>query len=90
VAAPYSKRYCGSLARCRAVLRAALTDALGDDPAALYSDTACAAAGRPRNQVCFDSIAFRATGGATQPMIGWQNRPTYQQAVEVQGHRPRP
>jgi hypothetical protein len=26
----------------------------------------------------------------TQPMIGWQNRPTYQQAVEVEGHRPRP
>jgi hypothetical protein len=90
VAAPYSKRYCGSLARCRAVLRAALTDALGDDPAALYSDKACADAGRPRDQVCFDSIAFQATGGVTQPMIGWQNRPTYQQAIEVQGHRPRP
>ena len=32
----------------------------------------------------------RSIGGITQPMIGWQNRPTYQQAVEVQGHRPRP
>jgi hypothetical protein len=90
VASPYSKRYCGSRARCRGVLRAALADALQDDPAALYSDRACAAAGRPGDQVCFDSIAFQATGGVTQPMIGWQNRPTYQQAVEVQGHRPRP
>jgi|GEM_PF-5003171 len=33
------------------------------------------------------SSARRA--GSRQPMIGWQNRPTYQQAIEVQGHRPR-
>jgi hypothetical protein len=25
----------------------------------------------------------------TVPAIPWINRPTYQQAVEVQGHRPR-
>jgi acyl-homoserine lactone acylase PvdQ len=89
---PYSKRYCGGgvRARCRAVLRSALADALDDTPAELYADPTCAAAGRPDDQVCFDAIAFRATGGATQPLIGWQNRPTYQQAIEVQGHRPRP
>ena len=92
VARPYSKRYCGggSLARCRAVLRDALAHALDDPPAKLYADPACAEAGRPGDQACFDAIAFRATGGVTQPMIAWQNRPTYQQAVEVQGHRPRP
>jgi len=92
VAAPYSKRYCGGgvRARCRAVLRAALSDALGDSPATLYRDKTCADAGRPADQDCFDAIAFRATGAVTQPLIGWQNRPTYQQAVEVQGHRPRP
>ena len=92
VARPYSKRYCGggSRARCRAALRDALARALQDDPASLYADAACAKAGKPGDQVCFDAIAFRAIGGATQPMIGWQNRPTYQQAVEVQGHRPRP
>ncbi len=92
VAQPYSKRYCGGgvRARCRAVLTSALADALGDSPAKLYEDRTCATAGRPRDQACFDAIAFRATGGVTQPLIGWQNRPTYQQAVEVQGHRPRP
>ncbi|MEA2151539.1 MAG: hypothetical protein QOD69_3369, partial [Solirubrobacteraceae bacterium] len=92
VAQPYSKRYCGAgvRARCRAVLRSALADGLGDSPAQLYADPTCAAAGRPHDQVCFDAIAFRATGGVTQPLIGWQNRPTYQQAIEVQGHRPRP
>ena len=43
----------------------------------------------PADQACFYKIAFRATGAITQPMIGWQNRPTYQLVVEVQGHRPR-
>jgi hypothetical protein len=91
VRAPYSKRYCGGgrLARCRAALRGALAEALDVDPATLYRDAACAKAKKPADQACFDKIAFRATGGITQPMIGWQNRPTYQQAVEVQGHRPR-
>ena len=91
VRAPYSKRYCGggSRARCRNALRSALADALGDDPRTLYRDARCTEAGKSADQACFDMIAFRATGGITQPMIGWQNRPTYQQIVEVQGHRPR-
>ena len=91
VRAPYSKRYCGGgrRARCRSALRGALARALEVDPATLYRDAACAAAGRPGDQACYDKIAFRATGAITQPMIAWQNRPTYQLAVEVQGHRPR-
>jgi acyl-homoserine lactone acylase PvdQ len=91
VSQPYSKRYCGagSRARCRALLRDALSRALDVPASRLYADDACAKAGRPADQVCFDDIAFRSTGGITQPMIGWQNRPTYQQAVEVRGHRPR-
>jgi hypothetical protein len=92
VAQRYSKRYCGggNRARCRAVLLDALGQALDDSPAALYADDACAKAGKPADQACFDAIEFRATGAVTQPMIGWQNRPTYQQAVAVEGHRPRP
>jgi acyl-homoserine lactone acylase PvdQ len=88
----YSKRYCGGgrLTRCRAVLLDALGRALDDSPAALYADDDCAQAGRQGDQACFDAIEFRATGAVTQPMIGWQNRPTYQQAVAVEGHRPRP
>ncbi|CAA9499118.1 MAG: putative penicillin acylase [uncultured Solirubrobacteraceae bacterium] len=90
--APYAKRYCGggSRARCASALRGALAEALDVDPATLYRDAQCtAAAGTSARQACFDKIAFRATGALTQPMIGWQNRPTYQLAVEVQGHRPR-
>jgi acyl-homoserine lactone acylase PvdQ len=90
---PYSKRYCGAgrRARCRIALRGALLRALDSaaDPATLYRDEACAKAGRPGDQACFDAIFFRTTGSITQPRIGWQNRPTYQQAVEIQGHRPR-
>ena len=89
---PYSKRYCGGgvRSRCRSALRSALAAALDNsDPRTLYRDATCAEAGRPFDQKCFDAIVFRATGGITQPMIDWQNRPTQQQAVEVQGHRPR-
>ncbi len=88
---PYSKRYCGGgvRSRCRSALRAALAAALDADPVALYRDAQCTAAGKPGDQACFDMISFRQTGSVTQPMIGWQNRPTYQQVVEVQGHRPR-
>ncbi|HWC25863.1 MAG TPA: penicillin acylase family protein, partial [Solirubrobacteraceae bacterium] len=88
---PYSKRYCGGgrRARCRRALRAALAQALRVDAASLYRDERCSAAGMPNSQTCFDMIAFRAIGGIAQPMIAWQNRPTYQLAVEVQGHRPR-
>jgi len=91
VRAPYAKRYCGGgkRSRCATALRGALAEALDVDPATLYRDAACAAAGQAGDQACFDKIAFRALGAITQPMIGWQNRPTYQQAVEVQGHRPR-
>ena len=30
---------------------------------------------------------MRPLGGVTQPLIHWINRPTYQQAIEIQGHR---
>jgi acyl-homoserine lactone acylase PvdQ len=91
VRAPYSKRYCGggNRTRCRTLLRDALSRSIDVQPAALYADAACTAAGKRNDQACFDKIAFRSTGGVTQPMIAWQNRPTYQQAVEIRGHRPR-
>jgi hypothetical protein len=41
------------------------------------------------DQTCLDSVRFRPLGGVTQPLIPWINRPTYQQAVEVQGASPR-
>jgi acyl-homoserine lactone acylase PvdQ len=96
---PYSHIYCGggNLATCRDDLRASLQAALAASPVTLYDDDP----GEPgvqriadcpdsaSDQWCFDSIAYRAIGGITLPPHHWINRPTYQQAVEVQGHRPR-
>jgi acyl-homoserine lactone acylase PvdQ len=79
-----SRIYCGrgKLGRCRAALLGTLQSALGDDP---YGENAdCNLNDR---QMCFDAIKFRSTGGITQPDMTWMNRPTFQQAVQIQGHR---
>jgi hypothetical protein len=36
-----------------------------------------------------DEIAFTTAGGVGVPDIPWQDRPTFQQIVEIRGHRPR-
>jgi acyl-homoserine lactone acylase PvdQ len=86
-------RFCGRgvLSRCRASLRATLGQAVQVSAADLYGkDAACQKeAGGMDPQRCYDAIRLRPLGGASQPLIPWINRPTYQQAVEVQGHRPR-
>jgi hypothetical protein len=85
VAGPLNRVYCGggSLAACRAALLASLRAAIAQTPGQLYpSDGTCAAG----DQMCSDSIQFRAIGAITQPLIEWINRPTFQQAVEILGH----
>ncbi|MEA2396962.1 MAG: hypothetical protein QOK25_518 [Thermoleophilaceae bacterium] len=85
----YSRVYCGrgKLGRCRAALASSLKAALAvDDASKLYSgDPVC----KDVSQTCFDSIYFRPLGAITQPTIPWQNRPTYQQAVEIPRSVPR-
>jgi acyl-homoserine lactone acylase PvdQ len=77
----YARRFCGSLKRCRRLLRQSLAAAVKIPASTVYSgDSACQAG----DQVCWDAIRQRPTGGATQPLIEWINRPTFQQAVEVQ------
>ncbi len=92
-AGPYHRVYCGGgvLAACRAMLADTLGQAIARaaDPSTLYADPTCAAAGRPGDQACFDSISFRPIGITTVPPMPWVNRPTYQQAVEIPAHRPR-
>ena len=75
--------------RCRTALVTSLKEALAVPASTLYADETCADAGQPADQDCFDKISLRPLGGITQPLINWQNRPTYQQVVEVQGHGPR-
>jgi acyl-homoserine lactone acylase PvdQ len=86
----YARRYCGGgrLSRCRAVLRRSLKAAAAVPATKLYSgDPVCK--GRDGDQMCWDAIRFRPIGAATQPLIHWINRPTYQQAVSVQARVPR-
>jgi acyl-homoserine lactone acylase PvdQ len=88
VRGPLNRVYCGSgsLARCRAALQSSLGAAVAETPAQVYpADGACAAG----DQMCSDSIQFRAIGAITQPLLEWVNRPTFQQADEIQGHGPR-
>jgi penicillin amidase len=88
----YSRVYCGGgdVKRCRAALRASLKAALAVPASSLYSgDAVCKRYGRDGDQDCFDSIYFRPLGAITQPLIPWQNRPTYQQAVQIPRQAPR-
>jgi acyl-homoserine lactone acylase PvdQ len=87
----YGRLYCGrgSLRRCRAALSRSLRAALAVPARELYADEGCERAGMTGSQSCFDAIRFQALGGIGQPPIAWQNRPTYQQVVEMHGHRPR-
>jgi hypothetical protein len=79
-----SRIYCGKgkLSRCRSALLNSLQSVLGNDPYGQNAD--CGVGDR---QMCFDAIRFRSTGGITQPDMVWMNRPTFQQAVQIQGHR---
>jgi acyl-homoserine lactone acylase PvdQ len=81
----YAREWCGGgrLARCRAALERSLRAALEVDREDLYpADKACKAG----DQWCFDAIQQRPVGGATQPLIHWINRPTFQQVNEIQRH----
>jgi hypothetical protein len=44
---------------------------------------------KPADQACWGAIWHQAASAVESPLIPWQNRPTFQQAVEIQGHRPR-
>jgi acyl-homoserine lactone acylase PvdQ len=84
----YARAFCGHgrLGQCRARLRASLAEALAVPATEIYKgDPLC----QDGDQGCYDAIRFRPLGGVTQPLIPWVNRPTYQQAVEIAGHRPR-
>jgi acyl-homoserine lactone acylase PvdQ len=97
----YSRVYCGGgkLKKCRAMLAATLTQAVDTPSDKVYgSDKICEgqpAVGPPdpmrkaNDQACWGAIWHQAASAIESPLIPWQNRPTFQQAVEIQGHRPR-
>jgi acyl-homoserine lactone acylase PvdQ len=80
----YSRTYCGrgSLAKCRAMLASTLAQAIAKTPQQVYAgDPACT----DGDQWCWDAVRQRPLGAVSQPLIHWINRPTFQQAVEIQG-----
>jgi acyl-homoserine lactone acylase PvdQ len=86
VAAPLPHVYCGGgdLAACRQALLGALGQAAGQAATAVYPGDSFCAAG---DQWCADAIVQLPLGGITDPVITWQNRPTFQQVVSFPAHR---
>ncbi len=84
----WSRVYCGrgSRSRCRNALRQSLTDALGVTKAQLYGTGACA---DDPQASCFDMNRPTNASAVTSPPFPFQNRPTFQQTVELFEKLPR-
>ncbi|HEX2016847.1 MAG TPA: penicillin acylase family protein [Solirubrobacteraceae bacterium] len=84
----YSRVYCGngSLASCRRALQDSLSAALAVTPQAIYGRGDCAS--RP-NSACFDQNRSVIASGIGMPPFPFQNRPTFQQVVELTQTLPR-
>ncbi|MEA2334129.1 MAG: hypothetical protein QOG40_619 [Solirubrobacteraceae bacterium] len=80
--APYSQLYCGggSLETCRAALQSSLLAALSVTPQQIYGHGDCAE--NPQAS-CFDMNRFVSASGVSVPPFPFQNRPTFQQVVEL-------
>ena len=78
----YSQPYCGggSLQSCRQALQSSLLQALSVTPQQIYGHGACAE--NPQAS-CFDMNRFVSASGISVPPFPFQNRPTFQQVVEL-------
>jgi hypothetical protein len=86
--APYSRIYCGggSLKGCRQALQASLLQALSATPKQIYGHGACAE--NPQAS-CFHMNRWVTASGVSVPPFPFQNRPTFQQVVELTKTLPR-
>jgi hypothetical protein len=84
----WARRWCGggSRAKCRTALQTSLKEALGVSKAKLYGRGDCAG---DADAECFDRNASVIAGGFSLPPAPFQNRPTFQQVVEVPARLPR-
>ena len=84
----YSRIYCGegSLQACRSALQASLSEALSVTPAQIYGHGECAE--NPQAS-CFDMNRWVGASGITVPPFPFQNRPTFQQVIELTKTVPR-
>lgn len=86
--APYSKLYCGngSLAACSASLQGSLQEALAVTPQQIYGHGACT---EDAQASCFDMNRFTSASAISMPPFPFQNRPTFQQVIELTQTLPR-
>jgi len=85
----WSRGYCGggSRAKCRRALQDSLRQALATvDPATMYGRGDCK---NDPDAQCFDRNRSTIAGAISVPPVPFQNRPTFQQIVEVTQHLPR-
>lgn len=84
----FSRRYCGAgkRAACRALLRETLAAALDVTMADLYGRGDCAETPDP---ACYDMNRHTSASGVSVPAMPWQNRPTFQQVVQITKRVPR-
>jgi acyl-homoserine lactone acylase PvdQ len=83
VAGRYSRTYCGTLATCRTRLQASLHGAV----AALLAQQKQTSVGALTYDKSLDDIRSVTAGLVGVRPIDWQNRPTFQQAVNFTSHR---
>lgn len=78
---PFSRTYCGSgvLAACRVALWNALDQAAAD----LEVEFGNASVSAWQRQIADETIRHTAAGVTSVPEIPWQNRPTFQQVVQL-------
>jgi acyl-homoserine lactone acylase PvdQ len=84
----YSRIYCGrgSRSRCRASLQASLREALGVTRQKLYGVGACTS---DPQASCYDKNRSVTASAIGVPPMLFQNRPTFQQVVEIPRAMPR-
>jgi acyl-homoserine lactone acylase PvdQ len=84
----YSKLYCGngSLTTCQQAVQNSLLEALSVTPAQIYGHGACA---ENAQASCFDMNRWTSASGIEVPPFPFQNRPTFQQVVELTKTLPR-
>jgi hypothetical protein len=84
----YSQLYCGggSFSACRQELQSSLQQALSVTPQQIYGHGECA---EDAQASCFDMNRFVNASGISVPPFPFQNRPTFQQVVELTSTVPR-
>jgi hypothetical protein len=78
----YSRTYCGngSLEACRQALQNSLQEALSVTPQQIYGHGPCA---ENAQASCFDMNRWVSASGVSIPPFPFQNRPTFQQVIEL-------